>query len=239
MRHPQLAGNGDEDPDHSYGEGFEHGKPINTPLSPSQSPGRSPSGSSRREGQTRIMTTSLLRSSPAAGTGSYGAVPTLASTGLRHSPLRIEDDGEDEDIEGYISSTDSLDSHPTAVPIHKARIGPDIGIDLDENASKKRSSRRSSVKTVAEGSVPSLHGDYQTALDDEEEEEEDPNDPVDNSPCVSHLGSWFHITEYFFYRYAEVRASVSATDDTSLSINSNTSSVQLDPSDIPVSHTVV
>src|SRR5690606_1592029 len=94
LRHSQPAGNGDKDSGSSYGEGSERGKPINTSVSPSQSPGRSPSGSSRRESRSRIMTTSLLRSSPAAGTGSYGAVPTLASTGLRHSPLRIEGDGE-------------------------------------------------------------------------------------------------------------------------------------------------
>jgi hypothetical protein len=105
----------------------------------------------------------LLRSSPAVGTGSYGALPTsYQGSGASSSSASDEDEEEGEGEQPHGKAATPLDGYQSS--------SSDSGLEEE-------------------------------ALDIGEESEEDPNDPADNSP------------------YPEVRASVLATDDESLSIN--------------------
>jgi len=133
----------------------------------------------------------LLRSSPAVGTSSYGALPTsYQGSGASSETPSDEDHGASKDEGPPSSATDGLvvgggtrsRKRKGIRPGGKARVGLD--------------GYRSDPGDV--GSEPEAAVDID---DEEEEEEEDENDPADNSP------------------YPEVRASVLATDDESLSIN--------------------
>lgn len=141
----------------------------------------------------------LLRSSPAVGTGSYGALPitgggesSYAGSSLSTSTTSGEHDGKDSDQE------------------NEGR-----GL-LEDPAIKSRSKRKANTTSaasahgpVSEGKnvVTGFHGidgaeeEEGATVESDGEDEEDENDPIDNSP------------------YPEVRASVPATDDLSLSIN--------------------
>lgn len=141
----------------------------------------------------------LLRSSPAAGTGSYGALPiagggesSYAGSSLSTSTTSAEHDGRDSD-ENEVTG----------------------GELLGEPGIKRRGKRKENANHTAsahdpdsEGNsfVAGFHGvdgaeDGGATVESDGEGEEDENDPMDNSP------------------YPEVRASVPATDDLSLSIN--------------------
>lgn len=136
----------------------------------------------------------LLRSSPAVGTGSYGALPSPGS------------------FDGSQAGTDTEDEDADARPQSPG-----------EQQRRRRLQRRRSrhMMTIGEGSTRIQKGlgsvgvdgaaedgedgaastQDGAAIDIDNESEDDPDDPEDNSP------------------YAEVRASVLAMDDESLSIN--------------------
>ncbi|KAI5795315.1 OPT family small oligopeptide transporter [Peziza echinospora] len=132
------------------------------------------------------MSTQLLRSSPAVGTGSYGAVPTI--------PTR----------EGYGSSDSSIPSSPGSLEDEEYS---------SDHASRPKPPRRRRSDTANTGHLDGadelgesdpLVGDEDRdaeSSEDEEIDEIDEYDPPDNSP------------------YPEVRASVLAVDDHTLSIN--------------------
>lgn len=126
----------------------------------------------------------LLRTSPAAGFGSYGALPTgFHSSGSSSDSVSDDAEEEQEDALHVLASAGS---------------GP---------------KRRKNARTGKIKDLDPTSSDIYMSEDEEEDEElpeatlefeedsEDENDPADNSP------------------YPEVRASVLATDDETLSIN--------------------
>ncbi|KAI5783978.1 OPT oligopeptide transporter protein-domain-containing protein [Pyronema domesticum] len=129
----------------------------------------------------------LLRSSPAAGTASYGALPVSYQGSGASSP--VSDLPSDVDAD--------------AAPTHRARR-------RKSNAPKPGDpgAIKGGLNEASEGlEIPGIHESSSVSIDpsspDDSSDEEDDNDsdPADNSP------------------YPEVRASVLATDDESLSIN--------------------
>ena len=163
----------------------------------------------------------LIRSSPALGTGSYGAVPVTSSRPEYYSSSEEENtEGEDRtrDRRRVIRTSSARVPHaPSQATLRKTATVP------------RQSRRRRSSSNVSEvglgpegkstliggGSIPGRgvidsagdSSNVTVSSDEEEEEEEDDDfkaddaDPVDNSP------------------YAQVRASVPATDNTTLSIS--------------------
>jgi hypothetical protein len=140
----------------------------------------------------------LLRSSPSVGTGSYGAVPVSyqgsGATSEADTSSRSQSDDEEVDEEGALRRAERTD-----------------GLDDREQT---RARRRKLPMTRPEVVPPKIseavdqvdgNGDRErrgeAVVDMEDDESEDENDPPDNSP------------------YPEVRASVLATDDLTLSIN--------------------
>lgn len=124
----------------------------------------------------------LLRSSPAVGTGSYGAVPVSYQGSGATSEEDLSEREDDED--GVLRREDDPRSRvrrrrPSTVP-------PEVV---------------SSKRTGAEEEHPESGDEALDMEEDEDDYTEDENDPPDNSP------------------YPEVRASVLATDDLTLSIN--------------------
>lgn len=133
----------------------------------------------------------LLRTSPAAGTGSYGALP-VSYQGSGASSETVSD----------VESDSSMDGGEGDVLLPSA----DECWVADGNKTRRRNipgSGKLSDEDVADGYSADGEADVggEDAAVDIEEESEDENDPMDNSP------------------YPEVRASVLATDDESLSIN--------------------
>jgi OPT family oligopeptide transporter len=143
----------------------------------------------------------LLRSAPGFGTGSYGAVP-VGSSG------DSSDEENNEDVRHRAKRKSGLRNAVSS--------GTLSGRSIRSRASRRKSSnaRRQSVEEVAGlegrfglGSMPipnaddSSSGDHFSEEVILEDEAVDDEDPPDNSP------------------YPEVRASVSAIDNTSLSIN--------------------
>jgi OPT family small oligopeptide transporter len=144
----------------------------------------------------------LLRSAPGFGTGSYGAVPVGASA----------DTSDEEDSEEARQTAKRRSGLRNA-----ASSGTLSGRSIRSRASRRKSSnaRRQSVEEVAGlegrfglGGIPIPNADDSSSAEQvsedailEDESATDDEDPPDNSP------------------YPEVRASVSAIDNTSLSIN--------------------
>ncbi len=143
----------------------------------------------------------LLRSAPGFGTGSYGAVPV-------GSAAESSDEEDNEDVRQRAKRRSGLRNAVSS--------GTLSGRSIRSRASHRKSSnaRRQSVEEVAGlegrfglGSMPipnaddSSSGDYFSEEVILEDEAVDDEDPPDNSP------------------YPEVRASVSAIDNTGLSIN--------------------
>lgn len=149
----------------------------------------------------RHVKTVLLRSSSAAGVSSYGAIPTIPIYSDTSS-LEGETVSDEEARRGY----DERDNHEEQ--------GQDrVYGERDEECvvgAKSRMRKRSGVmgpqmlgpsRALGEEFGESLGIGIGPGLGPEEAEQYDENDPPDNSP------------------YAEVRAAVLASDDTSLSIN--------------------
>jgi hypothetical protein len=131
----------------------------------------------------------LLRSSPAVGTGSYGALPTsYQGSGASSETLSDDDHGastEEEEV-GEVPLTSANDAGEVRPRARRRRGKLSHGPALD------------GYDSLSDEAADSAE---EEAVDMGEESEEDENDPADNSP------------------YPEVRASVLATDDESLSIN--------------------
>jgi hypothetical protein len=112
----------------------------------------------------------LLRSSPAAGTGSYGALPitgggesSYAGSSLSTSTASGEHDGKDSDQEN------ENEAH---------------GL-LEEPTIKRRGKRK--ANTTSASVVTGFHGvdgaeEEGATVESDGEDEEDENDPIDNSP---------------------------------------------------------
>jgi OPT family oligopeptide transporter len=149
----------------------------------------------------------LLRSAPGFGTGSYGAVPVGTST-----------DNSDEDDNGDVSWRDKR----MGSPLKNAHSSNMLRTTDPEGSTRRRSSnaRRRNGSTdvddqvalearVPKGAIPIPNTDQDDVLDPSTDSEDavddeasiNDEDPPDNSP------------------YAQVRASVSAVDNTTLSIN--------------------
>lgn len=157
----------------------------------------------------------LIRSSPALGTGSYGAVPVMGD-----ASGSIEDSDDEQHITNrkknsksrgkrVQSAHDVADSHGqfTEPRLHRlssewlrrrsSSVTSDIGMGLDAKTSFAVN------PAIAENKAESSNASIRTESGSEAELEYTPTteDPPDNSP------------------YPEVRASVPATDNTTLSIN--------------------
>ncbi|RDL31333.1 Uncharacterized protein BP5553_09542 [Venustampulla echinocandica] len=167
----------------------------------------------------------LLRSSPGFGTGSYGAVPIEATAGLSDEEL----DHITERHRRKTKSSGLRNGHTTGThqPSNSSTLGPVLSPDTSRRRhSTSRRRRSQSLKTDSEqgdivgdsgwGSTPTVgdvsvvnQGSKDTDVDSssgtEDSEESAPEvndeDPPDNSP------------------YSQVRASVSAVDNVTLSIN--------------------
>ncbi|KAF8476040.1 OPT family small oligopeptide transporter [Kalaharituber pfeilii] len=150
------------------------------------------------------MTTALLRSPPAVGTGSYGALPTLPGRQGYDSSIdesldsSLEEAGDDiDERSGSSSPGDGQDigygigraTHQKLRRsfVYEEMLGPSRRIGSSDG--RVRDSRVISMESEADGDET----DNDTEIDEE--------DPPDNSP------------------YPEVRASVVAVDDITLSIN--------------------
>lgn len=154
----------------------------------------------------------LIRSSPALGTGSYGAVPVLqrrnsSDSNSESESLHIEQTRRDgkrvQSVHG-VREAHGQHTNPRQRTNSSARRRPrsssnasDIGLGPDAKASFATNSLLNDHKIESSReNTDSDHGSHSEAdLSDSE------NDPIDNSP------------------YPEVRASVPPTDNTTLSIN--------------------
>lgn len=148
----------------------------------------------------------LLRSAPGFGTGSYGAAPV--GTSRDNSD---EDDNEDLGWKGKRKGSPLKNAHSSNTL---------IAVD-SEGSTRRRSSRQNGIGGVgddvgldsgfAKGAIPiPIPNADQEDVDDvstESEEEDEHHEPVDEEDPPDNS------------RYPEVRASVSAIDNTSLSIN--------------------
>jgi len=132
----------------------------------------------------------LLRSSPAVGTGSYGALPASYQGSGTSSEIPSDEDhgASSEEDEGPLLSS-AIDEPVDGKPRNRKWKGVRAGAKA----------RNGQVDHQSVSDDAGSESDAVVNIDDEEDEDE--NDPADNSP------------------YAEVRASVLATDDESLSIN--------------------
>ncbi|KAL2432245.1 Glutathione transporter 1 [Exophiala dermatitidis] len=158
----------------------------------------------------------LMRSSPALGTGSYGAVPMFNGRSASETSSEDEEDSRtqrrSQNSRGKrVQSAHSLrvDNGQASDPRRRYRstewlrrrsssAASDVGMGLDA-----KTTFAVNPPAIAEHKVESSDASTRTGSGDEIEQEYTPteDDPPDNSP------------------YPEVRASVPATDNTSLSIN--------------------
>lgn len=150
------------------------------------------------------MTTSLLRSSPAIGTSSYGAVPTLASTtlsGESESAFLSDSENDSDFSDAYQDSPSALHS--------SAQLPQEI-----PGLPRKRRASQANNKTV--GFSDEIGVSPSVIIEDDDEDKDD--EFMDDSPCVPLCGYNEQCPDHV--SFAEVRASVSPIDDTTLSINS-------------------
>ena len=162
----------------------------------------------------------LIRSSPASGTSSYGAVPIRATNERHNSAYSTESEDEEDDVRKRdkrkrskaTRSTDSLGiAAARSSSARHRRLSAswsnirrtssntsDIGMGLDSKASFATSGPMSDSKEGSLGSGSEPGSGHEYSGDDLDESEAD--EPIDNSP------------------YPEVRASVPAVDNTALSI---------------------
>lgn len=120
----------------------------------------------------------LLRSSPAVGTGSYGALPSPSAGDINsYATSSLSASTASEEVEGWGHDNDDDDTGGLAPPRLRERGKRKAASVQDDDTGVQDKSREASGTSPLLGHAPDLESEYEHREEEEEEEDEDDNSP--------------------------------------------------------------